>query len=160
MHRGHERTTMAQTLVPLLLVVLFCQGCTTVRMVLAGRERGAPPWPPAPVEQAQFYLFRTAGMAPTVFTEMRLDGEPLEGEVTASTLVLVVKPGPHVLRVGPAPDPVMLTVVAHAGRTYVVRVSPPGGGASGGVVALDVFDEEAGRDAIDAAAGASRGTRP
>jgi len=159
MHRGQRGTAMAQTLVPLLLVVLLCQGCATVRMALAGRERGAPPWPPPPAEQAQFYLFRTAGTAPTVFTEMHLDGEPLEGEVTASALVLVVAPGPHVLRAGPAADRAVLTVVAQAGRTYVVRVSSPGGGKFGGV-ALDVFDEEAGRDAIDVAAQASRGTRP
>ena len=156
MQRGQERTMIVHLLVPLLLVVLFCQGCTTVRTVLASRDRGAPPWPPSPAGQAQFYLFRTAGTAPTVFTEMHLDGEPLEGDVTASALVLVVTPGPHVLRAGPAADRAILTVVAQAGRTYVVRVSPPGGGAFGDVV-LDVFDEEAGRDAIDAAR-TSRGT--
>jgi hypothetical protein len=159
MHRGRQGTAMIQTFVALLLVVLLCQGCATVRTALAGRERGAPPWPPPPAEQAQFYLFRTAGTAPTVFTEMHLDGEPLEGEVTASALVLVVAPGPHVLRAGPAADRAILTVIAQAGRTYVVRVSPPGGSTFGDV-GLDVFDEEAGRDAIDAAARASRGTRP
>jgi hypothetical protein len=159
MHRGQRGTAVVQTFVPLLLVVLLCQGCATVRTALAGRERGAPPWPQPPAEQAQFYLFRTAGTAPTVFTEMHLDGEPLEGELTASALVLVVTPGPHVLRAGPAADRAILTVIAQAGRTYVVRVSPPGGGTSGDVV-LDVFDEEAGRDAIDAAARTSRGTRP
>ena len=159
MQRGQGRTTMAQILVPLLLVVLFCQGCATIRTVLAGRERGVPPWPPVPAEQAQFYLFRTTGTAPTVFTEMHLDGEPLEGETTALSLVLVVEPGPHVLRAGAAADRAVLTIVARAGRTYVVRVSPPIVRTPSGV-ALDVFDEEAGRDAIDDAARASKRTSP
>jgi hypothetical protein len=90
---------------------------------------------------------------------MRMDGEPLDVEPTASTSVLVVAPGPHVLTAGPADDREALTVVARAGQTYVVRVSPPGGGKFGGV-ALDVFDAEAGRDAIDAAARAQGRAHP
>src|SRR5713101_7353092 len=103
--------------------VLLCQGCATMRMALAPRERGAPPWPPAPADQAQLYLFRTAETAPAVLAEMRMDGEPLKEEPTASVRVLVVAPGPHVLTAGPADEREALTVVARAGRTYVVRLS-------------------------------------
>ena len=149
MHRGQRETATTQALVPLLLLVVCWQGCTTMRMALAARERGAPPWPPPPADQAQLYLFRTAETAPAVLAEMRMDGEPLKEEPTASVRVLVVAPGPHVLTAGPADEREALTVVARAGRTYVVRLSSPGRGTSGGVV-LEVFEEEAGRDAIDA----------
>lgn len=150
MHRGYRRTSTACTIVRLLLVALLCQGCATVRTVLSARERGAPPWPPAPAEKAQLYLFRTAGTGPAVLAQMRLDGDPLDAEPAAAALVLVVAPGPHVLTAGPADDRAALVVVAQAGQTYVVRVFRSGQGS--GRIGLEVFDEQTGREAVEAAA--------
>jgi hypothetical protein len=150
MHRGQRDSVTTQTLILLLLLVVCWQGCATMRMALAPRERGAPPWPPPAADQAQFYLFCAPGTPSTVLTAMRLDGEPLDVEPTATARLLGVTPGPHVLTAGPAEDREALTVVARAGQTYVVRVSSRGGGLRGGVL-LEVFDEEAGRDALDAA---------
>jgi hypothetical protein len=150
MHRGSRRTSTTCTIVHLLLVALLCQGCATIRLALSARERGAPPWPAPPAGQAQLYLFRTAGVGPVVLAQMRMDGEPLEVAPTVSALVLVVAPGPHVLTAGPADDRAALTVVAHAGQTYVVRVFRSGQGI--GKIGLEVFDEQAGREAVEAAA--------
>jgi hypothetical protein len=150
MHRGQRDRVTTQALVFLLLLVGFWQGCATMRMALAPQERGAPPWPPPAADHAQFYLFCAPGTPSTALAAMRLDGEPLDGEPTATARLLGVTPGPHVLTPGPAEDREALTVVAHAGQTYVVRVSSRGGGPRGGVL-LEVFDEEAGRDALAAA---------
>ena len=150
MHRGQRDRVTTQALGLLLLLMAFWQGCATMRMALAPRERGAPPWPPSAADQAQFYLFCAPETPSTVLAAMRLDGDPLDVEPTATARLLGVAPGPHVLTAGPAEDREALTVVARAGQTYVVRVSSRGGGPRGGVV-LEVFDEESGRDALDAA---------
>jgi len=155
MHRGQRDKVMTQALVFLLLLVGCWPGCATMRLALAPRERGAPPWPPPAGDQAQFYLFCAPGTPSTILAAMRLDGEPLEVEPTATARLLGVAPGPHVLTAGPAEEREALTVVARAGQTYVVRVSSRGAGRRDEVL-LEVFDEEAGRDAL-AAAGRAQG---
>ena len=159
MHRGQRDRVTTQALVLWLLLVVCWQGCAPMRMALAPRERGAPPWPPPAADHAQFYLFCAPETPATVLAAMRLDGDPLDVEPTATVHLLGVAPGPHVLTAGPAEEREALTVVARAGQTYVVRVSSRGGGPRGGVL-LEVFDEEAGRDALAAAARAQGQAHP